>query len=103
MKSHWPRAFSVMNSTITPTARAARIRRTRRGCLFFSRKAFTPFQQEEQEEGAADNAHDRADGNFIRVIDDAPDDVASEHEARAENSHPGQGAAHVVADQQAHH
>src|SRR5918993_2031769 len=95
MKSHRPLAFSVMNSTITAAAMAARIRSTRIGRRSLLRKALAPLEQKNQEEGAADDSHDGADGNLVGVIHHAADHVAGQHEAGAHYGDPGQGAAHV--------
>ena len=40
-------------------------------------------------------------GNLIRMDQQTPDDIAGQHEHAAQDRHPGNGAAHVVAQQQA--
>ncbi|KAG1385630.1 hypothetical protein G6F60_014768 [Rhizopus arrhizus] len=66
-----------------------------------SAKAVPPRAQQPQEQDAAQHADDRADGDFIRVDDEAADDVAGQHEDAAQRRDPGDGTAHVVSQHQA--
>ncbi|KAG1085008.1 hypothetical protein G6F40_014315 [Rhizopus arrhizus] len=108
---HWPLAPKVMNATThTKAATPSHIRRN--GCgarrtasrvtaSTVSAKAVPPRAQQPQEQDAAQHADDRADGDFIRVDDEAADDVAGQHEDAAQRRDPGDGTAHVVSQHQA--
>src|SRR5690554_1084155 len=115
MKLHEPRASSVMKSTTTPMASSAKMMRLAWGAKRPQRRlrgragwvtlADTrgPPQQHEEEDGAAHEAYDGADGDLEGVAQRAPQDVAGQHEAGAEDGQPRDGTAHVVAYQQADH
>src|SRR5690606_11051992 len=119
MKLHEPRASRVMNSTTAASASSAmmprlaagekRPQRRRAGravvtaLLLVLTDTRGPPQEQQQEQRPADEADHGADGDLVGEAQHPAEDVAQQHEAGAEHRQPRDGAAHVVADQQAHH
>jgi hypothetical protein len=58
-------------------------------------------EQQVKKDHAADDADDDADRDFIGRANNAAQNIAGEHEAGAHHGHPGDGAAHVVANHEA--
>src|SRR5690554_123883 len=102
-KLQLPREPSVMKQTTETSARTTRMTRTMAGRLQRILGSILAFPQEQiQKQEAADDADNHADRNFVRVADDAPQNVAGKHEPGPQNRDPWHGPAHVVADHQAH-
>src|SRR5690606_27377802 len=122
MKLHEPRASMVMNSTMATIASTAstatvaeggkRPQRRRSGppsprlvsswLPAASADTRRPPQQHGQEQPGANEADDGADGDLGRVAQHAPEDVAQQHEACADDGDPRDSAPDVVADDEAH-
>src|SRR5690625_3918661 len=101
-------ASTSMMSRLTPGENRPQRRLTgpvprRRPSSIVSADTGRPPEQQHEEQRPADAADHPADGNFVRVADDAPQDVADEDKTRSEDGQVGNGAPDVVAEQHAHH